>query len=216
MLASSAALAADSEKDPAPAKNRRFLVTLTLRDDTSVHGELVGFAGGYFLLETRRGRLTIPGDRVAKLTPIAALPPAPKPWRPRPLSEEERKQIELMVKDRGRQFVKAIQRPELPARHNWAFRMIAGIAIASVQLQNVKLPFEIIEEARQAQIAKTGERRCVLIACEAVVYGILGQKDKAKETLTQLPNHGVGARVQRQLNAFVYALEAMKDWRRRP
>ena len=216
VLTCSVVLAASSDKAPSRAESQPFLVTLTLRDETSVSGGLVGFARGYFVLKTRQGELTIPADRVEKLTPLESLTPPAEPWQPGPLSEEGQKHLESTARDRGRQLVEGIREPRLPARHTWAFRITAGIALAAGQLHKPKLPFEIIDEARQAEITRTGERRCVLIACEAVAHEVLGDKDKCEEAVARLPNHGVGDRVRHQLSTFLYGIELMKQWRGRP
>ena len=64
-------------KPETPTKPSSYPVKLTMRDGTTVYGEMVGFAGGCLELKTRRGTLTVAANLIREITVVKTLPPAP-------------------------------------------------------------------------------------------------------------------------------------------
>ncbi len=203
-----AALCAAAEDGPAKSAN---YATFTLVDGSTVSGDLLDFADGYFKLDTPRGALLIRADRVAKINPIDALPAQPKRLDVKLGRRLSGGLLGLMVMN----FRKGFDRDPFTANYEEKFRNIAGITKLCVRYGRRDEPFQILDDVGQAKLAKTGARHCVLVACRAIVYGVLGEEKKAKEVADGLPTYGIGRDVREQLAQFVERMKAARKGKRR-
>ncbi len=184
---------AEDGEEPPPPRYARF----TLADGTSVAGEWLSFEGGYFKVQTRKGALLIPASRVRKITPLSELPPPPRRFVLRQGATDR------MLALWKRRFKAGFASDPFLGDYDDKFRIIARIAYVAQKRNQLDMPFELINETRRYRLAKTGDRRCLLIACEALVNGIYGRKEKAKALIDSLPDYGAGKRVKDRFENFV-------------
>jgi len=203
-----AALCGAAEDGPAKSPN---YATFTLVDGSTVSGDLLDFADGHFRLKTPRGALMIRADRVAKINPIDALPAKPTRLDVKPGHRPSGGLLSLMVMN----FRKGFDRDPFTTNYEKKFRNIAGITKLCVRYGDRRKPLQILDEVGRAKLAKTGERHCVLVACRAIAYGLLGEKTKAKETAESLPTYGIGLEVREQLARFSERMKAAREGKRR-
>ena len=166
-------------------------------DGTAVSGEMMAFEKGYFRLKTRSGTLVIAAGQVRKITRIDALPPEPEKRQLDPQA------VQRVGKLLSLSFLKGFDRDPFPKPFQQKFEIIAVIARVGQRYGNPTAAFDVIDAARRHPKAKTGERRCVLVACEVVAHAMLGGTEKARAKRKELPDRGVGKDVRDELDRFL-------------